>query len=96
MGKEIPERIYALVGGRDIRQSPGFAEFQAHHVRGLERYRARDWEGALEAFGEARGAMPAAGLDVSALYDLYDKRIEDYSAAASMSDWTGVAVATEK
>jgi adenylate cyclase len=95
VGKEIPERIYALVGGRDIRQSPGFAEFEAHHVRGLERYRARDWEGAVEAFGQARATMPG-GLDVSALYDLYDKRIEDYSAAASMSDWTGVAVATEK
>jgi hypothetical protein len=45
VGKEIPERIYALVGGRELRQSPGFAEFEAHHVRGLERYRARDWEG---------------------------------------------------
>jgi adenylate cyclase len=95
VGKEIPERIYALVGGRDIRQSSGFAEFEAHHVRGLERYRARDWDEALEAFGQARATMPA-GLDVSALYDLYDKRIEDYSTAAPMADWTGVEVATEK
>jgi adenylate cyclase len=95
MGKAIPERIYALVGGRDVRESTGFAEFEAHHSRGLECYRARDWEGALEAFSKAKATMPA-GLDVSALYQLYQKRIDDYSTAAPMSDWTGVAVATEK
>jgi adenylate cyclase len=95
VGKEIPERIHALVGGRDIRQSPGFARFEAHHERGLECYRARDWDGALAAFSQAEASMPA-GLDVSALYDVYRKRIEDYSTAAPLADWTGVEVATEK
>jgi adenylate cyclase len=95
VGKEIPERIHALVGGRDIRQSPGFARFEAHHERGLECYRARDWDGALAAFSQAEASIPA-GLDVSALYDVYRKRIEDYSTAAPLADWTGVEVATEK
>jgi adenylate cyclase len=95
VGKAIPERIFALVGGQDLRRSPGFAEFEAHHDRGIACYRARDWDGALEAFAEAERSMPA-GLDVSALYPLYRKRIEDYSTAAPMADWTGVEVATEK
>ncbi|MFW6076559.1 MAG: CHASE2 domain-containing protein, partial [Hyphomicrobiales bacterium] len=96
MGKAIPERIFALVGGPEVRQSPEFAEFQAHHDRGISSYRDRDWEGALAAFAKAEMTMPSAGLDVSAIYELYRKRIEDYSAAAPAGDWTGVEVATEK
>jgi adenylate cyclase len=95
VGKAIPERIYVLVGGQDVLNSAGFAELQAHHARGIACYRAKDWEGALEAFSQAERSMPP-GLDVSAIYRLYQKRIDDYSTAAPMSDWTGVEVATEK
>ena len=95
VGKAIPERIYALVGGQDILQWPSFAEFAGHHARGLACYRSRDWDGALESFSEAERSMPP-GLDVSAIYRLYQERIDDYSTAAPMSDWTGIEVATEK
>jgi adenylate cyclase len=96
VGKAIPERIFALVGGPDVRQLQEFAEFQAHHDRGIACYRAREWEEALEAFAAAERTMPPAGLDVSQIYELYRKRIEDYSTAAPIEDWTGVEVATEK
>jgi hypothetical protein len=33
---------------------------------------------------------------LSGIYRLYQKRIDDYSAAAPMADWTGVEVATKK
>ena len=94
VGKSIPEHIYALVGGQEMRDSPGFAELRAHHDRGLACYRAKDWQGALEAFSRAERCMPP-GLDVSAIYRLYQKRIDDYSTAAPL-DWTGIEVATDK
>jgi adenylate cyclase len=83
------------VGGEDILRWPSFAEFAGHHSRGLACYRSKDWQGALESFSKAEKSMPP-GLDVSAVYRLYQKRIEDYSTAAPISDWTGIEVATEK
>jgi adenylate cyclase len=95
VGKAIPERIFALVGGRELGKSPGFAAFKAHHDRGLACYRARDWTASLEAFAMAERGMPA-GIDVSAVYRLYRTRIDDYSTAAPLADWTGVEIAKEK
>jgi adenylate cyclase len=95
VGKTIPERIFALVGGRELRTSAGFAAFKAYHDRGLACYRARDWTGAREAFAMAERSMPA-GIDMAAIYRLYQARIDDYSTAAPLADWTGVEVAKEK
>jgi adenylate cyclase len=100
VGKSIPERIHVLVGGPELRQSHDFAQLQAHHHRGLACYRAKDWAGALEAFSQAERSMAAVsqatGIDLSGVYQLYHKRIDDYSAAAPMPDWSGVEVATDK
>jgi adenylate cyclase len=95
VGKTVPERIFALLGGPEFAESHGFAALQAHHSRGLASYRARAWAEALEAFSQAERQTPA-GLDLSGIYRLYQKRIDDYSAAAPMADWTGVEVATKK
>jgi adenylate cyclase len=100
VGKSIPERIHVLVGGPELRQSHDFAQLQAHHNRGLACYRAKDWAGALEAFSQAERCMApvnqATGIDLSGVYQLYYKRIDDYSTAAPMPDWSGVEVATDK
>jgi adenylate cyclase len=95
VGKTIPERIFALLGGPEQRDSPGFAELLTHHRRGLASYRARDWAEARTAFSAAQRCTPA-GHDLSGIYQLYHKRIEDYSAAAPLSSWSGVETATEK
>lgn len=95
MGKTLPERIHALVGGEDQARSADFRAFAALHSRALASYRDRQWSVALDLLEAAEKATPA-GLDLSILYDLYRTRIRDYSTAGPLPDWTGVEVAREK
>ena len=91
VGRDAPERIYALLGTPEA-VPPGFAALRIHHDAMLAAYRAQDWDGAAAALDE--GGHDAAGL--GRLRTIYAERITAYRAAPPSADWDGVFQATEK
>ena len=93
-GKRRPERIYTLLGGKDMAQSEAYHAMRQSHETMLACYRNRDWPGARSAAADARRLAPKPGLD--ALYDLYTARIDGFMKDPPDPDWDGVAVAETK
>lgn len=95
VGKQKPERVYALLGGPEVAGESTYSSMRDHHARGLEAYRARKWNDAEAAFAAARAAeCPGPARDV--IYDLYSSRIAAYQATPPAPDWDGVSDATSK
>jgi adenylate cyclase len=95
-GKTIPERIFTLVGDGEFRDTAAFGKLSEVHTEMLAAYRRLDLDRAEVLLAETRTAATDAGLDLSALYDLYRDRLSDYRIAPPPGDWGGVFVATTK
>lgn len=95
-GKTIPERIFALLGDEELRRAEAFGRLADSHADMLAAYRRQDWEAAKSLSAEAGTAAVAAGLELTALYGLYERRIEDFAEAPPPPSWGGVYVATTK
>lgn len=91
VGRDAPERIFALLGTPEAHPS-GFADLRERHAAMLTAYRAQDWDGA-QAVLDA-GVLAAAGLD--RLQGIYAERVAAYRVAPPGADWDGVYQATEK
>jgi adenylate cyclase len=92
-GKTAPARVYALIGGPERAQSEEFRALAAAQARFLERYRARDWDGADHALAALRGL---SGAELYRIIAVYAERIALYRAAPPPPDWDGVYVAESK
>ncbi len=95
VGKQIPQRIYALLGGPDLGGNPNFQRFAKQHHEALGSYRAMDWAEAGRTLAAAEQDLPA-GIDLTGLYDLYRERIREFQASSPPRDWDGVYVAKSK
>lgn len=95
-GKTVPERIFALLGDEDFKASDAFRKLSQAHSKMLAAYRALEFDRADDLLAEARTVSTDAGLDLSALYDLYRRRLADYRDARPPPDWGGVYIATTK
>jgi adenylate cyclase len=93
-GKTEPETIYALLGREDVAGDVGFQELRKLYSTMLYCYRSRDWYGALEAIELCRSSEYHYGL--TALFGLYQTRIEAFRETAPPADWAGVFVAETK
>ena len=93
-GKRAPERIFTLLGGKDMAQSDAYHAMRQSHERMLACYQNREWLGARSAAADARRLAPEPGLN--ALYDLYKARIDRFMKDPPGPDWDGVAVAETK
>ncbi|TRW14850.1 CHASE2 domain-containing protein [Glacieibacterium frigidum] len=91
VGRDAPERIYALLGTPEA-PPPGFAALRERHAAMLAAYRAQDWDAAQAVLDEA--VLAAAGLEK--LQGIYAERIAAYRVAPPGADWDGVYQATEK
>lgn len=91
-GKEEAVRIYALMGAVETARLPSFAALEQRHGILLSAYRAQDWARARDALGPCRDCEPG----LRPLYDLYDERIDYFSANPPGRDWDGVFRATSK
>jgi adenylate cyclase len=91
-GKREAVRIYALLGEPEMRDSPEFGEFNERHQAMLAAYRGQQWQQARRLVAECRNLNG----DVSALYDLYEKRLDAFEADPPGPDWDGVFVAETK
>jgi adenylate cyclase len=95
VGKQIPQRIFALVGGPGLADNPAFQRFASQHRAALNSYRTMDWAEAGRTLLAAENELPS-GLDLSGLYDLYRERIRNFQQSAPPKEWDGVYVAKQK
>lgn len=87
---ERPFSIFALVGNPFIKSSKGFRALEEAHRQMLAAYRAGDW---LEARANLAKAKQSPGAKI-ALFDLYDKRIQQMLGEKSGESWDGAQTVT--
>lgn len=92
-GRTRPIRIYTGIGDETLAQSDDFINHKKLHQSMLVAYRNRSWSLAYEALTSLRNTAPQA---LKAFYDMYEKRIAEYSANPPPQDWDGVYIATTK
>ena len=93
-GKELPLRIYTLLGDGEVTHTGAFSALSEAFGTMLAAYRARDWDGAEAAL--ERAAQAGKEFDLAQLLDIYRTRIDDYRKTPPPADWDGVTVATTK
>ena len=93
-GKSEPERIFTLLGGKALSQSPEFRQLKAHNDSFLAHYRARDWHSALAEIESCRNLETAGGL--ANLLELHAERCLAFLAEPPPSEWDGVFAAESK
>ena len=86
VGKKTPVRVFELVGEREETAS-GEIEKTALFERGLEAYRNRDWDGAVETFRKLGEDVPAG---------IYVRRCMAFKQSPPPPDWDGVFELGEK
>jgi adenylate cyclase len=86
-GKAEPEVIYALAGREDVAHSARFQRLRNLTIEMLACYRARDWEGALDAIERGRKTDDAQAL--TSLFQLYEARISAYQKNPPLPGWNG-------
>ena len=87
-GKSEPEYIYALLGDPDAARGDDFRLMRDRITQMLEKYRRRDWNGALELLHLVRQSPNRFGLDE--VCHLYLARIQSFQETAPPDDWNGV------
>ena len=89
VGKDIPVRIYALLGDRTLREDEDFSAFLEAHEAALQSYRSQEWADAIRALARVEELAPK-GLDLSGLFATYRERIREYALSPPPGDWDGV------
>ncbi len=87
-GRGEPDHIHALLGDAALAREPAFANLVEATQAMLHRFRARDWDGALEALMACRGRD--LDLDLEEFYEMYEARIRTFQADPPPDDWDGV------
>lgn len=99
MGRSQAVPIFEIVGLREL-LTPAAGECIALFGQGLEKYHARDWDGAIALFKQSAelepnqpGITPGVKTNPSLVYSGI---AEDYRAAPPQENWEGVYVMKEK
>ncbi|MGQ9686340.1 MAG: adenylate/guanylate cyclase domain-containing protein, partial [Thiobacillaceae bacterium] len=90
LGKTEPVRVFELLGERE-RLPAGTLERVERFEQGLDRYRARDWDGAEALF---RQCLQADSTDRAS--QVFLERIARFRAKPPGDDWDGVWTAQDK
>ncbi len=94
VGRDRPERVFALAGAPALAADPGFRDLAGKLGGMLAAYRSRDWDGARAAL---KGLEPLAGrFGLGQLLKLYTARLDVFHVSPPKADWDGVYEATEK
>lgn len=95
VGRNRPERIFALAGGPEVAGDPAFQRLSATVAAALAAFRQADWDEAERAFGDL-ATLTQGDLDLGKFVELYRGRIERLRADPPPEGWDGVFVASEK
>ncbi len=91
-GKSEAVRIYTLLGGEEIASTPAYQRLRESMQKMLAAYRSQNWRRARDLLEECRTQAP----DLQILWDLYNQRLDHFTAAPPPADWDGVFRATTK
>ena len=94
VGRDAPERIFALLGDESMVGQPDFERLATAHAAMLAAYRTQRWDDAEAAL--ERGAVEYDAFDIGGLCGLYRERIAALRADPPSRDWDGVFQATRK
>ena len=94
VGREAPERIFALLGDETLAKDPAFLTLQERHDPMLAAYRAGDWPGASGLLDYLKDHAGSFGL--TQLYALYGERLAALSDKPPPQGWDGVFEARSK
>jgi adenylate cyclase len=94
-GKTKPVKIFALLGGAELKESGAFKTLGTHHERMLVAYRGQRWEEAMGSLEECR-RIQVPGIELAALYEVYASRICAHQKVSPGPDWDGVTIAASK
>ena len=92
-GRAQPVRIHVLLGDARLAASPEFQTLARQHLAMLAAYRDQRWPEALKHLATCRGHATAL---LSAVYDLYERRIQAYMISPPPAHWDGTSVTTQK
>ena len=96
VGKEIPERIYALLGDEIMRGHPRFASAFERNAQMHVDYHAQDWNAVDAALPALRDDFDALEVDLQDYLDIYRTRVLDLRLTPPAPDWNGVFASTQK
>jgi adenylate cyclase len=86
-GKTEPVEVFELIGGKEVPQF--VSDMLAHYTRGIEQFRAREFEAALAGFRNAAQHEPPREDDMNPSR-LYIQRCEELLKAPPPSNWDTV------
>jgi len=94
IGKQEPERIFALLGDKSMLFDKSFQLLDAGFSAALEAYRSQSWPLAAELLKSCRFAAEQTG--VPRLIETFESRIEGFMLEGAPADWDGVFRASKK
>ena len=94
VGREAPERIFALLGDETLAKDPAFLALRECHDPMLTAYRAGDWPGTSMHLEYLKEHAESFGL--TQLYALYGERLAALSGKPPPQGWDGVFEARSK
>jgi adenylate cyclase len=92
-GKSEANRIFALLGDNELKQSENFIQLSQKHAEFLDRYRAQDWNRAESLAAECQKLNT---INLNHLYALYRERIAYFRMNPPPAHWDGTAEALSK
>jgi adenylate cyclase len=95
VGKQVPERIYALLGDEARAERDDFHALADWHTGMLKTFRDRQWQAAITAIEEERRLVPH-DIDIHGLLNIYENRSAAYAVNPPGTDWDGIAEMREK
>ncbi|MEM7463763.1 MAG: adenylate/guanylate cyclase domain-containing protein [Pseudomonadota bacterium] len=95
-GKMEPERIHALLGGPEMKESDEFVALKALNATMISAYRRQDWDSAYHALEELAILADKMGLEFSEYLFVYETRITEYRVNPPGKNWDAVFTATDK
>ena len=94
VGREKPERIFALLGDEALAADSAFLALVARHEPMLAAYRTGNWQAAAEHLEYLKNNAESFGL--TQLYALYSERLAGLSNNPPPDDWDGIYEARSK
>jgi adenylate cyclase len=90
-GKNEPEVVHALLGPGEMTGKSNFKLLEDHLGKMLHAYRGRKWATATKELAAMRKIETRSlGVDLSALFDLYEGRIRNFKKHPPPKIWDGV------
>ena len=90
-GKTEPVAIFEALDYHSAKTFPNMSDVLGHFAEGVKRYRAQDWDRAIQAFEQAQKGNPEDYLSA-----MYINRCQTLKETPPDGEWNGVWVLSEK